>query len=407
MSSRIEFRLRQATPALVGWYEPELIDKTFFLRPSSIKGIWRWFARALIAGALYDQSYLCGKSRGGLYKIKEEEVRAISYLVGKVMGLGYVDPLGRESEISRFRLKVSILQRPRIDTIRTHGIIYYRGRRMKLQRLALLSLGRVKNLQYFEGGEFSLTLDLRRSLDKEGEELALHALILALTLSGIGKGSRRGLGSLDIVDIYDFTVEHDLKKFLNRTYEKAQMLVERYSSNLGLKCCSKPPELPPISVFTKRKSTSGMFISSVYKLGEIDWVKVHNFFLRGERCRVLYSRPQAQDILRQNLEAWILGLPREQKGTGYKLAETERRASPILMASHTHYHIFGRGVYITTFVSSDWPFKILWRGAGPPKSASISINMNIIVNAMRNALNEFWRYLGRTPRPVWPEEGVR
>jgi len=401
MSSKVVIFLKQSTPALIGSYDPTLVDKVFYIRPSSIKGIWRWFARALIAGALYDLGYLQAIPHNGLWRISKPrgEIEPISYFVGKIMGLGYVDPRGQKNESSRFFMRIDVVKPPRIS--RVHGrSIHVEGRQVLLQRLSLLSLGRGRStIEYFENGKFKLTLTRVRSHNRDCEELALRSLILALSLSGIGKGARKGLGSLDIVNVRGIQVESDFSQFLERTYDLAKKVVEAHVGMLELRHI-KVPDLPPLSLFSKR-TCCNMPLSAIYVLSNVSWISIHNFFLRSERCKVLYGNYRKPDNLRKKFEAWILGLPRSQRGTGYIMKEGERRASPIFVVNHNDDHIFRGGVYLTVFLSCDWPLRLEWKG--DTSSREINIDINTIVSAMSDALNELWRYLKICPpRPIWP-----
>ncbi|MHA1632114.1 MAG: type III-B CRISPR module RAMP protein Cmr1 [Candidatus Freyarchaeota archaeon] len=38
----------------IGSHEPNALDELWYLRPTGVKGVWRWWARALVAGALHD-----------------------------------------------------------------------------------------------------------------------------------------------------------------------------------------------------------------------------------------------------------------------------------------------------------------------------------------------------------------
>ncbi len=88
---------------------------------------------------------------------------------------------------------------------------------------------------------------------------------------------------------------------------------------------------------------------------------LHNFFLRPERARATRGDPRGKDDLRLRLMAWILGLPREQRGgTGYEITSgSDRRASPpMLLAVH------GKTSYLTVLTSADWPRKLMWIDGG-------------------------------------------
>ena len=395
MTNWVEIRLEQSTPAFVGHYEPELVDEWFFLKPTSVKGIWRWFARALVAGALYDLGMLYGEPDKEMVKKPTKlEAKEISRIVGKVMGLGYAGER-KESEASMFRVGVETLRRPRVQSTRG-AFTYVRSRQVRLQRVGLLTLtGRA--FEYFEGGTFRLVVE-RAPFSQpkgEGEELALRALILALTLSGVGKASRKCLGSLDVVDVKGFNVEKNLRDFMDATYKLALDLVERQAK---LERAPAVESLPPLPSIAKRK-VKGWLPFSLHRIDSASWVDTHNFFLRSERCRKLTGDPLCQDALRAQLEAWILGMPRSQKGTGYFSEGVERRASPIFVTYHEDRHMFGRGVLVATFASADWPSSLKWQGTG---SEPITVSEGLIARALSDALEELWKYLGSTPSGVWP-----
>jgi hypothetical protein len=57
--------------------------------------------------------------------------------------------------------------------------------------------------------------------------------------------------------------------------------------------------------------------------------------------------------------AWYMGLPRSQpkSGTGY-VSDLNRRASPLFVSIHSQFTL------VSSFLSSDWPNEIHWRGGG-------------------------------------------
>ncbi|HEU97784.1 MAG TPA: CRISPR-associated protein Cmr1, partial [Fervidicoccus fontis] len=71
----LRLKVTNFTPLLVGWYEPNIVDP-IGLRPTELKGIWRWWARAFACGVLYD---------GGSNPLPSDLVK----IVGKDLGLGY------------------------------------------------------------------------------------------------------------------------------------------------------------------------------------------------------------------------------------------------------------------------------------------------------------------------------
>ena len=122
--------------------------------------------------------------------------------------------------------------------------------------------------------------------------------------------------------------------------------------------------------------------------------------------------------MRQNLKAWILGLPREQKNpkeqkkTGYEIVgSASRRASPMLLAVHSNE------AYLSVFTSADWPNKLKWYSSKPEQSLTeekdkgleIEINEKDVIDATAIALSEFMKYLEENKKQdiiqgvsVWP-----
>jgi len=137
---------------------------------------------------------------------------------------------------------------------------------------------------------------------------------------------------------------------------------------------------------------------------------LHNFFLRSARARRLLNSPMLQDALRQRLVAWVLGLPREQQGTGYRIIATgvDRRASPLLLAVH---RAIGEGqerregvAYLSVFASADWPMHLVWRGKSAEESKKIS--QRDVAEALVLALDEFVGYAtkcGFSVSFIWPK----
>jgi CRISPR-associated protein Cmr1 len=403
-----------STPMLTGWYSPELVDPQG-LRVTEVKGVWRWWARAVIGGALYDECMLVGESRGGILKRpRHDEIRLISCMVGKILGLGYATREGAEA--SRFTLKVETLTQG-LER-RTRSISGAEG----YQRMKLLSLGGRTANYIPEGATFRVTVDRVRTRYDDAEDLAVKILVLALQLMGVGKGSRRGLGSLDLTNILipRIRLPGKLRDLLDEIYSGAVDVVKRYArecSKTTMRSCDKRslPPMPVVSRLTSKavgvEANVDFNITSVYLIqgpgrsSQNMFVDVHNFFVRSERCRRLYGNPRCNDPLRDNLEAWILGLPRSQRGTGYEVTvgDVDRRASPIIVSYHSGSNRFGGGVFATFILSVDWPREMEWTGGGG--TSVIRLNEVGVVNAMSTAFNEFRDYVvksGYSLERVWP-----
>ncbi|MCX8137564.1 type III-B CRISPR module RAMP protein Cmr1 [Pyrobaculum aerophilum] len=344
---RAEFDLTIATPLSVGWYEPNEVDKNFYIRPTSIKGLWRWWARAFALGALYEAG--CPD-------------------LGKATEMVAQWGFGTAGEASKYKITVKVVQQPKVEKVA-------RRQRRGIQRLDLIALSR--DVEYAEGGRFTLAV--------EGEgphfDLAVGILAVALTLSGVGKGGRKSLGVLDITDARGRAPRaRDVKE-----------LIEAVRSGVKVSCRGSSPGLPPAPAVAK-----GAF--EVYS-ANAQFRDVHNFFLRPNRARALagnYAAPDPMDRL-----AWFFGLPRSQRGTGYlppREGEEIRRASAVFAASHGRGHIYGGRTYISVFLSEDWPPRLRWIGA------SGSRPINITAQEVKKARDLFVSLIQKAwgAQRIWP-----
>lgn len=382
---------------LLGWYDPYLTDPQG-LRATEVKGLWRYWARAVLAGVLYDKGMLSGQELPEINKcVREEESRAISCLVGKILGLGYVGK--SEAESSRFRIRIRTKESRIIKA--TADVI------KKFERINLLSLStkqEKRELTYInKGAKFEIEVVKERSAYEIAEDLAMKILVLALQLCGIGKGSRRGLGSIDIEEIQGLSIEKNkLGEFVETIYKEANQVVDLYIGDCPrLEPASMPPQgLPPIPVLSKTSFPVGddqINVSNIHIISDMSFEDAHNFFLRSYRCKRLTKNknPKCFDAIRNSNVGWFLGLPRSQKkkSTGY-LSKIDRRASPLLISYHEDKNVFGPGVYLTTLLSGDWPRNIEWRGEieGTIKSSKITVTSNEVIRAYKIVIKEFQEY---------------
>ena len=385
-------KVKTATPLLVGYYTPEKVDP-MGLRTTEIKGIWRWWARAFVAGVLFDNNLLKGsRSQGVLLKPSPSDVKLISMYLDK-MGLGY--SIGGRSSASRFII--------RVKTNGFSNISYFSRRSNTRQRIKLLTLNR--GLEYIrENIHFTIEVWKRMEKDRLAEDTALRILLAAIQLSGLGKGGRRGLGSLDIVSIdRSDLMEGSFKDLVKRIYSSIEELVKQEESLHTSQLQDTTTRIPPLSLVSRRFIVIG---KDSYALSHIHWVyrirfdDMHNFFIRPNRCRVLTGRPVCNDRLRSNHSAWILGLPRGRglrgSSTGYIITSTSitRRASPIMFTYHTSANKYGAGVFLSIFISGDWPRQLVWF-SGSGSKRLIQINIDRLLSAYSDLYGELNQYLER------------
>jgi CRISPR-associated protein Cmr1 len=313
--------------------------------------------------------------------------------VGKIMGLGYTGSL--DAEGSRFILYSESLQNIRIRNLKD-----------EFQRIRLLSIKRsVETLE--PGGGFRVIVRKRVERYRDAENTALRILIVSLQLSGLGKGGRRGLGSLDIRSRIDVVRERNLKDLVENVYRETIEIIRKYA-DLCIKrsFVEKREDLIPPMPLVSKGSYKNLKIFQILSVRNVSFRSLHNFFVRSERCRVLYGNYICEDDLRKTLNAWILGLPREQKSTGYSIrSETiVRRASPILLSYHARGNIFGEGGFISVFISGDWPLRLKWC-EGSSGCKDINIDPSRLMDAYSTAIKELNEYLSKLNANItyiWP-----
>lgn len=325
------------------------------LRTQSVKGLWRWWLRAFIAGRYISQGYTHIES-----KVEEE--------VGKVLGYA-----GREGSLSsRLALRFT-----------THTVSCRRVEdelQRAIPRIKLLTLDK-KELNYIESLTGSLTIwefiYKGESVNRDSIKTGVLSLVSGLLLSGVGKGSRRGLGCLDFEIVEDkIGLPVSLKK---RSLPGALRDVIREASSITR--VKEVKNLPPIS------SIAPQFFKLWYipyqgRSVEEVLTDLQRFTLRAERRKVIAVN--GEDPFRRQLKAWILGLPRRIGGTGYHLPEkVERRASPLIFSVHRGF------ATASLFKSTEWPINITWRGMH-----QVGINVEKELDSAYNLLeSQFLEYM--------------
>ncbi|MGC9115882.1 MAG: RAMP superfamily CRISPR-associated protein, partial [Fervidicoccaceae archaeon] len=128
----LRLKVTNFTPLLVGWYEPNIVDP-IGLRPTELKGIWRWWARAFACGVLYD---------GGCNPLPSDLVK----IVGKDLGLGYAGGVnidGKSAMPSKYIIRVNETSEP--PNFKKASI--NKTDLKELQRIVLLLGGRPESLE--------------------------------------------------------------------------------------------------------------------------------------------------------------------------------------------------------------------------------------------------------------------
>jgi len=354
--------LKNDTPVFLGGYDTLYArdDISEGLRSQSLKGLMRYWMRVYFA------------TQG--YNLEEINEQTNSILGGKSKD-------GKELLTSRIKIICDTKDdNPSYDS------------NFNIPRIKLLRLGGDK-LNYAKKLESELSLyDINGDLNDRDKRLVIGSLITSIILSGIGKMSRRGFGCFSIMEIIEEDTRvfrEKIKKVFSSDNLDEKIINIKEIIKLTKDCISTRNYnngLPPIHAFSHCK----MYIIKIQdKMQTIQ--DLQGFTVRSLR-RI---RP---DIITNKHLAWFLGLPREQRGTGYtgyiNNIKIERRASPMFIAVHNNFAI------ITIFKSKDWPLQIRWKGKSIENIKIIDNNINEAYNVISEELRRYLLNRGYKVREI-------
>jgi len=308
--SIITLEVETVTPLFIAGADQRYIENEG-LRPPSLRGLLRWWFRAIMGGVHYSLGNL------DLKKISEEEKKI----------WGSTDKKSKVSLIvSSVKFKVSPF------------------REFK-EEVKYLSYG-VHNRPYIEpNSQFKIYLYFRPSISKGDIKKVVATLWLLINLGNIGSKNRKGFGSLRVVK--DANIEglefrnpntlKDLSDYINRNLKKCLEIFgwDKSKANKGL---------PPYSViapnYWKMKILKNTFSSPLNAINYIG-VKIKNYRRKDSYYRVTKD----YDALKSNFsgkkpsvpQRLIFGLPRLfqfcsiKKKRIVKGTKHNRRASPLFI----------------------------------------------------------------------------
>jgi len=333
--------------------------------------------RAYLAGAMWDEGYT---------EIAGHAISIADSLLGSTAEKG---------EASKLRLIT-------IDEGFTGGTIDEQSQlAKKYTRIKFITLDKRK-ISYVKLMTSRVILDVRHGIGLKDYEkrFAVGALLTALMLSGLGKVSRRGFGTFSFTIEMDQTgtfaeifrnysaknIEGILRNLIKTTYNSTKKLIEKHESR------GEKAQIPPIPSITllKMANENPIFELIVAKGKSVDESiqAINDFCTRPKRLiRMGMSFKSTDNITRERV-AWVLGLPRKQRGTGY-FTSVERRASPFIFAAHTNW------LSASIFISGDWPPEITWKGRRYTKKIPITRDQANLLRAYSIVKRELWNYLTR------------
>ena len=384
-----KIKIKSITPVGLGWHEKELYDDLLPLRPFSVRGIIRWWARALIAGVAFD----AGK----------HEINITKKIINDVFGGAEKEPKSSSISIRIHVERVSKLTQQDIKKLISNA------------RIRLLTMGmEEEEIKTFIENAFRKDIvaeielySLFKDPNEFNENLAIVSTILAFTLGGVGKASRRGFGAFKITEVnpgdsISENTEGLIKKLRNniiRDDDNINIIKNKLKKILEisrgviinkLNLGTPPSRLPRIHAITQSNYFS-LFIKDIRELNIPDAITALNFiqeiFLRNPKqmprnIRSLSSILQDAYGLQaaKQIGSYFEGLPRSAsrknvyrlvnrrlhqclrrnnvKGditTGFETEKAQRRASPIIVT-----FINEKTIAFSIFLSNDWPDEILW-----------------------------------------------
>lgn len=351
MRREVVLNVEAVSPISTGGYDTKVrhsIDSAEFsepLRPTSIRGVWRWWIRAFAAGVAFDK---------GLDEVKAA-VRAASELLGSAKP--------GESRQASFQLWTSEVD-ARIDN-RAEGMWGAPAYRI--------------------GSKFKVAVRLLdRGMSESKVRAGLSTLICSLILGGVGRRARRGLGSLSIegIDVPEpmgwlkdewgeivlelrktrdaEAVKGAVYKAVEKAYGDVLKLVEELKvAKAGQR---KVPRVPAISrkiVGLSEGRVKTEVAKVYYMLYDGDAASAIKFI--SDMCARGKRGSLPDKLTKDGCPEYILGLPRHDI--------KPRRASPLL------FHLLATddgatSILATTIISSDWPSKV----RGQPMNEEVIIN---------------------------------
>jgi CRISPR type III-B/RAMP module RAMP protein Cmr1 len=373
------------------------------IRTSEIKGIWRWWARVLLATALYNKGY----NVTNLQKLDK-----------------YIsETVGGEKNPSKFILKISCKEIREGDKISPSRI-------QEIPRIKLLLRLRKEEQKQYKPYEikkletlininynFQLTIiKSQRNIDRREMDFALYSLVLALLLSGTGSLLNRGFGKIKIdlkvcindelreslKRLYSSKNEEDVRNNLNSFIKNAINSAERYLLFLEenkkldyakLSGSNKEPIIPmfiddyfKLEILKVPENKQGDILKCIGKsTSKLEW---KSYRLYKSTTENLDSKKKEEVYKEHGIQyhTWILGMPRssEVEGTTTGYIGIDRRISSVafsLLKSNLNVYY----IIIYGFLTYDWKNSIEYKGKDEGKIFEILENKGAL-NPVENSI---------------------
>ncbi|MEM1829776.1 MAG: type III-B CRISPR module RAMP protein Cmr1 [Thermofilaceae archaeon] len=377
------FEFRAATPLLIGGYDTFTSHGDLGregLRPLSIKGVWRWWARALVSAAI--------RRRFGKFPSLEGADRVVAKVLGTTRG---------RASSSKYQIVVTELG-VRTVPLREYGEVA----RLKLLELGGRRGGISRDIVLGRDSRFRVDLYRQANTSPSEDAFAVASLLLALTFGGVGKATSRGFGKLAPIQLSCDLAEvrgifNDLKRLgdggrvLSGTRLQSNLVIEIVKRSMNSCVGLAAPlvenmegaaryEYPLIE--TPEEGYYRVLVANRLFNGDLDalqaigratlklYWKALDFVRKGDPPRTAVRR--AWSLTGEAYHTWILGLPRGQEPeegqrTGYwaEMGRRDpkgiRRKSPVIFVPvgipiGTRYYVIVLG-----FKTFDWSKAVISR----------------------------------------------
>lgn len=290
------FTLEAVTPILIGGYDAKTFHEKLgireTLRPTSIKGVWRWWTRCLLAAAYYNKCH------------KHLDIKEADSLASRL--------LGSTERASKYSLHVEEEEK-QVNTIPTN----------KLMNISRISFSHLYDKVLSHESKFKLKIykTLGATTYNSEDSFALYSLALALIMDGVGKATSRGFGKLKVS--IDPRQHSELARHLQEIYSKppaegikgliaeAVSLGEQLLDMWDIKCNrGSKGELPPMEVALPDEFMVVKEIEPNISLAQFPIGKILECV---GKATLKSSYKESPRDTGEKIHTWIFGLPRAQE----------------------------------------------------------------------------------------------
>ncbi len=319
-----EIRLETITPILLGGYDTRHChrlskDLEIYepLRPSSIKGLWRWWARALIVAAISDNSVTLDK---------------IDKMVAQFLGSSE-----RNIGCSKYSIITEIINVEKPLNISSKNKIF--------SKIPWIRLTGYQDKVLPPKTKCIVRIYKNRKTSRIEDKFAVLSLIIGLIFDGLGKAISRGFGKVKITSIkyiHDHGKEDRINRLVENIYKHSRFsdvkgmeralkklidegiraAVELLGKNVHVNTIKEMPliEVPSINKgFMILKVLSCRFSryeDALRCIGNVTLKLYHKALAIYKKRSLVNFRDaleQARGIRGNKFNTWILGLPRAQE----------------------------------------------------------------------------------------------